>query len=293
MIRKLNIFLIVTVALMFAMKGIKEFKASRAKADSDVKGTVERQESESSDLAPHVYYGYWAGYTVENPISNRNGVLLDIIRAIFPKAEFRHVHGEVKDFMERLQSDPQAVLLGFGEHPLLKDNLTSPMPILSCPMVIMTLRSNPWRYKDFSSLTNLRIVADESFLDYKVLRKLKEIAGNDSDRLRIMSATITKEELAEMVENGAADAFVMADMDNTEGAMKDSLTSVRILHNFRKSQPIGAEGTRLYVSTLNPEFGRRVVKEYEAGMRRIDSDGQRRRIFEYYGIPYEPLPPAK
>ena len=34
---------------------------------------------------------------------------------------------------------------------------------------------------------------------------------------------------------------------------------------------------------------KRVVEEYETGLRRIEENGMRRRIFEYYGIPYEPV----
>ena len=38
-------------------------------------------------------------------------------------------------------------------------------------------------------------------------------------------------------------------------------------------------------------FAKSVVEEYEAGLRRIDKNGMRRRIFEYYGIAYEPVKP--
>lgn len=282
MIKKLNIFLVISVALMFAVKGLKAVKDVRAKGAGGSPAAEERQEG--SRLAPHVYYGYWAGYTVENPISNRNGVLLDLIRAIFPKAEFRNVNGDVKDFLEKLRSDPQAVLVGFGEHPLLKDCRAAPTPLMSCPLVIMTLRTNPWRYKDFSSLTNLRIVANEVFLDYKVMRQLRERLGKGSKALRLLPTMTSKVELADIVERGEADAFVMADLQNAEGTMMDSLTSVRILHNFRKSESIGDDGTLLYVSNLDADFGRRAVEEYEAGMRRITESGLRRRILEYYGM---------
>ena len=104
MIKKINIALAIAFVVMFALKGLKNFKEASAKRAAPQNRAAERQEA--SQLAPHICYGYWAGYTLENPISNRNGVLLDIVRAIFPKATFRHIHGEVKDFAKVLREDP-------------------------------------------------------------------------------------------------------------------------------------------------------------------------------------------
>ena len=287
MIKKINIALAIAFVAMFAMKGLKNLKEASAKrAAAQDRAAVQQEESQ---LAPHVCYGYWAGYTLENPISNRNGVLLDIVRAIFPKATFRHIHGEVKDFAKVLREDPHAVVVGFGSHPALKHFQSAPTPLMACPLVVMTLRTNPWYYDGVKSLDGLRILADEAFLDYKVIRELRERAGRNSDRLRIMPSTVSKVTMAEMVAKGEADAFVMAELANVKGATIDGLATARFIQHFRKSKVIANDGTLLYVSSKDAGFAKDVVKAYEAGMRRIEKNGMRRRISEYYGIPYEPV----
>ena len=289
MIKKINIALAIAFVAMFALKGLKNFKEASVKRAAPQDRAAERQEE--SQLAPHVCYGYWAGYTLENPISNRNGVLLDIVRAIFPKATFRHIHGEVKDFAKVLREDPHAVVVGFGSHPALKEFPSAPTPLMTCPLVVMTLRTNPWYYEGVESLNELKILADEAFLDYKVIRDLHERAGQNPERLRIMPSTVSKVVMAEMVAKGEADAFVMADLAKVKGAAIDGLASARFIQHFRKSKPIANDGTLLHVSGKDAGFAKSVVEEYEAGLRRIDKNGMRRRIYEYYGLAYEPVKP--
>ena len=289
MIKKVNIALAIAFAAMFAMKGLKNLKEASAKrAAAQDRAAVQQEESQ---LAPHVCYGYWAGYTLENPISNRNGVLLDIVRAIFPKATFQHIHGEVKDFAKVLREDPHAVVVGFGHHPTLKEFPSAPTPLMACPLVVMTLRTNPWYYEGVESLNELRILADEAFLDYKVIRDLHERAGQNPERLRILPSTVSKVVMAEMVAKGEADAFVMADLANVKGAASDVLASVRFIQHFRKSKPIANDGTLLHVSCKDAGFAKSIVEEYEVGVRRIDKNGIRSRIFDYYGLAYEPVKP--
>ena len=288
MIKKINIALVVAFMTLLAFKGLKNFKDAREK-NSEARQNAVAARQDVSKLAPCVYYAYWAGYTLENPISNRNGILLDIVRAIFPNATYHRIKGDVDEFVKILRNDEHAVLVGFGDHPSLKEFPVAKTPLMHCPLVLMTLRTNPWRYRDASSLDGLRILADESFLDYKVIRDLHERRGKGS--LRLMPSTVSKVELAEIVQKGEADAFAMGDLKNAEGAGadRDGLTSVRILQDFRKSKPIANDGTLFRVSAKDAAFAKRLIEDYEAGMRRIEKNGMRRRIFEYYGIHYEAM----
>ena len=291
MIKKINVALAIAFAVLLTVKGLKQLKDAATAQSATRQNVAAAQQADVSSLAPHVYYGYWAGYTLENPISNRNGILLDIVRAVFPKATFSHVHGNVEAFAKIMQEDPNAVVVGFGTHPELKKYQSAPTPLMHCPLVLMTLRTNPWRYKEVASLDELRIVADEAFLDYKVIRDLQERAGQDSKRLRIMPSTVSKVVMAEMVAKGEADAFVMADLAKVKGAAIDGLASARFIQHFRKSKPIANDGTLVHVSGKNAAFAKSLVEEYEAGLRRIDKNGMRRRIYEYYGLAYEPVKP--
>ena len=288
MIKKVNFLLITVFAAMLALKGVKVFKSNK-ETKSQVIKTTSSERQNVSQLSPHICYGYWAGYSVENPISNRNGVLLDTMRAIFPNATFRNVHGNVKEFAKILREDPQAVVVGFGEHPDLQSIKRAPTALMQCPLVVMTLRTNPWHYKGPSSLDSLRIVANEAFLDYKVIRDLRERHANDTNFLRLVSASVSKVELAEMVEKGDCDAFVMAKSKDDNGLLMDGFASMHLVRNFRSSDEIGSDGTFLYVSGLDADLAKRTIDEYETGLRRIDANGERRRIFEYYGMPYAPV----
>ena len=288
MIKKLNIILVVAVVAMLALKGLKEIKRTR---DRQQKGHESPQsvQQDTSLLAPHVCYAYWAGYSVENPISNRNGILLDTLKAIFPNATFQRVYGDVEEFIKILRENPKAVVVGFGAHPAMKNLPVAPTPLAYCPIVLITLRSNPWQYKDASSLESLRILVNEEFLDSKVLQNLLARHGKDSKHLQVVPASVSMLELAERVEKGEADAFVTTGLNDAAGALMDGIASVRLLQQFRKSKVIGSDGTFLYVSSVDEDFSRRVIEEYEKGIHRIDSNGQRQRIFDYYRIPCKPL----
>ncbi len=288
MIKKVNILLLVVFVALLALKGVKMLKSNNA-AKSRARGTASAERQNVSQIPLHICYGYWAGYSVENPISNRNGVLLDIMRSIFPNATFRNVHGDVKEFAKILREDSKSVVVGFGEHPDLQGILRAPTPLMQCPLVLMTLRTNPWHYTGPSSLDSLRIVANEAFLDYKVIRDLRERHANDAKFLRLMPSSTTKVELAEMVEKGEYDAFVMAGSKSGHGLNMDGFASMHLIRNFRASDEIGSDGTFLYVSGLDADLAKRTIDEYEAGLRRIDVSGERRRIFEYYGLPYAPV----
>lgn len=286
MIKKVNILLAVLFAAMIALKGLKSLTQSGGTPAAPQEAEKERS-GDVSELAPHVYYAYWAGYTLENPISNRNGVLLDMVRAVFPNAVFNLVNGNVSNIVDKLREDSRAVVVGFGAHEAFAEFPVAPTPLMHCPLVLMTLRTNPWHYEDFSSLTNLKIVANDSFLDYTVMRRLKELTDGGEAKLRVVTNQLTKVELAEMVMKGEADAMVIADLQNVEGAPKDGLTSMRFIQSFRKSSVIASEGTLLYVSGLDADFAKKVIEDYESGIRRIDGTGELRRICEYYGTPYE------
>ena len=279
MIKKLNILLAIVFAAMFAMKGAKSIKESHAKRVAMRVAPV-LQADGVSRLAPNVYYGFFAGYTLENPISNRNGILLDMARAIFPNAKFIKLDDdEMPSFIEKLSSDERAVVLGYGDHPLFKDIPRAPTPMAKCPIVLMTQRSNPWRYSGPDSLKNISIVAEDGYLDYKIVRELLEMTERGEANLRIVPPA----RLREMVFNGEVDAFVTADVPGQDATMSGDLASIRYMNSFRKSKHVGYSDYLFFVSGRNPAFAKELINDYEAGMRRIEASGELRRIREYYG----------
>ena len=74
--------------------------------------------------------------------------------------------------------------------------------------------------------------------------------------------------------------------------MPEQISST-ILQRFRMSDEIDKGGVLFRVSNRDPEFAKAVLREYAEGMRKIDANGVRRRLFDYYGFVPEPLPPEK
>lgn len=288
MIRKINIVMVVAFVALLALKGLKEVKAAHSRRGAVADNMPVETRQTPAIPPPHVYYDYWMYLSSEDPISNRNGILLDTIRAIFPDATFSLLRGGLEQHVQKLREDPRAVVVGYGRHPAFEDCLAAQTPLAYGRVILMTLRSNPWRYTGPDSLDNLRIVMSADGLGYEELRKRHERLGQDSSLLRVFPLTTTPMELAAMVEDGKADAFVTGGDHGFGGGIALG-TSVRIILRFRKSPEIARGDIMLYVSSLDKVYADRVVEAYEAGIRRIDASGERRRIFEYYGMVPTPI----
>lgn len=293
MIKKINVALAIAFAVLIAVKVVKSLMPERGASAASETVSVRADDTP----AVNVYYANWTYFAQEDRISNRNGVCLDTIRAIFPKARFNHLHpGELRDFVAIVQKDPSAVICTFGEHPDLKGMPAAPTPLAYSSIVLYTLRSNPWSYTGPESLEKIRIATSREYLDFGVLRDLSDGSGGDSSRLKVYPASTTEAELEKVVESGEADAFVATGINlhnalSADAAQQRSSTSR--LKRFRFSSVIGRSDILLHTSPLDPELSKRIIDTYEAGIRRIDASGERRRIFEYYGMIPAPLPAPK
>ena len=295
MIKKFNIALAIAFAVLIAFKAVKALMPERGGSAAVAAKAAAAAEVES--LAINVYYDNWTYFAQEDRISNRNGICLDTLRAIFPKARFHRVNVEdVSSFAEKLREDPSGVLCTFGNHPDLKDFPAAPTPIGQSKIVLYTLRSNPWRYTGPESLEKVKIAAARDFLDFKVLRDLYERFGEDSPRLKVLPANTAAAEFEKIVETGEADAFVATGVKLNNALSADAAqqrSSTSRLKRFRFSAEIARDDVLLRVSSADPDISKRIVDAYEKGIRRIDANGQRRRIFEYYGFVPQPLPPPQ
>lgn len=293
MIRKVNILLAVAFVAMLCAKGLKDLSASRAATKAETSAPAAAKGV--SALVPHVYYANWPRFCVENSIANRNGVLLDTMRAIFPEAEFRHLRGSVTEFAKALREDPFAVVVGFGRHRDLEGaGVVSDIPIAYSKLTVMTLRKNPWRYKGHESLAGLRIVTNGNFLDFPLVRSIikaqQDGAGDGLPTVTVVQPELgSREELARLVESGEADAFFETFVRN---GFLPELMSTTIVQRFRMAGEIDRGDVLLHVSNLDPAFCAAVMEEYAKGMRRIEASGERRRIFDYYGMVPAPLKEA-
>lgn len=292
MIKKLNIALAVAFAALVVLKMLSSLAdGSRPRADAGAPADVAAASAAPAIAPPDVYYSYWASFSVEDEISNRNGVLLDTVRAIFPGARFVRINsGETAEFAKALAENPRAVVVGFGDHPELSLGAKSVLPMAYARVVLMTLRSNPWRYEGPESLDGMRIAVPEDFLDYDALRKMAREPRPGGPVAVVVPSSTSIVELARMVDDGEADGYVAIGV-RTAAGWRVNGANARLSLRFHPSDEIARGDLLFRVSSLDPDYAAAAVEAYEEGLRRIDASGERARIFEYYEMAPAPPPP--
>ena len=278
MIRKVCIVLVVVLAAMVGLKVALTIKAKEASAQE---AKVERAADAKADLAPTVYYTRWIPYAVENETSHRNGYILDLVRAIFPKAKFVRVFRDDHGFADVLSADPNGISVMYGDHPKLSQFPKAPTPVFELDMVVYTLRTNTWRFVGGpEALAKFRLGFTEDYLDVKMLR---EHAQNHPDRVRIYKAGDPNyDNIAAEVLAGNIDGFAVSKGDVAD-ARQIGMAAERMIE-FRQSKPI-AKGAALFMtSDKDPAISKRLIDAYEKGRKIIEESGELRRLREYYGI---------
>lgn len=268
MIKKLNIALIAAVGAILVLKVIIGLCSGSGATASAV--AFQEGEVRNAAFTPHVHYYTWIPYASENPLTNRNGYILDVIRAIFPRAVFIDDLKDVGDTAEIFAKDPDACVVCYGDHPNLVDFPVAPTPIVQTDVVLFTDRTNPWRYRGPDSLKELRIGLDADYLDSPVVRA--------QENKVILPDNITRAAQFAKIGNGV-DALVSSGSDD---AMIFSDTSVGEHVNYRRSAPIDRVGILFRISNKDPEKAKAYIEAYERGWEEIRKSGEIDRIREYY-----------
>ena len=279
MIRKVCIALVVLLAAMVGLKIAQTVGAKKTPAAETA--AVVRKVDAKADLAPNVYYTRWVPYAVENDVSHRNGYILDLVRAIFPKAKFVRVFQDEREVVQALKRDPNGVSVMYGDHPDFAEFPSAPTPVYETDMVVYTLRTNNWRFAgSIGSLAQLRIGFTEDYLDVKELRDLAKL---HPDCVRVYRAgdpgfdNIAGEVLARRIDGFAVSKGIASD------SRQVGMAAERMIE-FRMSKPI-AKGAALFrPSSLDAAHAQRLIDAYENGFKSIRASGELRRLREYYGI---------
>lgn len=276
MIRKINLVLF---TVFLALLGAKAFKNALVKRRAQQPTAVEAVASDVSKLAPHFYYVSWTGFSGMNPVSNRNGVLLDILRTIFPKASFTRFEGNVTELAAKLNADPSAAMPVCGDYPELNQCPKAKTPLCEAELVLLTARANPWRYKDESSLDALRIGVLSDMKEFPLVRRLRERWKDQPERLTVLPSASTVSDISAKFEGGTINAFFWT---GGAGACAVDVSSAFVLQRVRMSKPIAKTPVILHASSQSPEKSAELLRDYEAGMVRLERTGALRRIREYY-----------
>lgn len=278
MIKKINILLVTSVAVLFGLNLL--LNALEGKRGGSRSESVS-EESGVSRLAPTVYYSQWHPYFSVDPISNHNGYILDLVRAIFPDAKFVRKECPPDGFATLLDEDPMSACVNFGHHPALSRHAAAPTPIGYYQPVVYFPRISKWRYKGPASLDEICIGVDPWFFDSKVIRDFYEKWKDDPKHVRLLETDDTMEGALDLIEAGEIQAFVDVKADMYE---MQSRSSRQIVWDFRFSVPIDRVYILFRPSGADAATSAALIEAWESGMKRIAASGEKRRIQQYYGF---------
>lgn len=280
MIRKLNGVLLVALLVLFAAKGLVGLAKAPRPAAADAAPAPAR--AADGELAPNVLFETWVPLAVENPTTARNGYLLDVIRAVFPRARLVRVSSlTVEKTRELLAADSNMVCVAYGDHPRLRDLAHAPTPLMCADVVVYTRRSLAWTYRDETSLDAIRLGMEGGYLDCPAVRAYVERMRDTPRAVKVFAADSPyagRPFLA--IDQGEVDGIVQTRTDYQAASLG---RTAELLMNYNVSPAIDCAAILLTVSNADPAHARRLVAAYEAGLKRIEASGELRRIRAYYG----------
>lgn len=276
MIKKLNFVLMIVFAVMI---GIKLASESGGRPKPRTVAAAQQRQDEVSTLEPNVYLVHCPGYAEENRLSNRNGYFADQVKAIFPRAQFVWFSSIDELLAANALKDPRAVTI-FEPNPnaCFAGCAVSKSPLGWSRLCLMSARKNSWVYDGTTNaLKNVRVGCAKA-LNAKQFTDFLKDKGLAPENLKIYpNITDFMEELKEE----RIDAYLSFYIDRHQFSM---IWEAWTLAYCRSSPPIGKFYVHLLSSNADPAFTEALFRDYEAGLKRIEASGERRRIAEYYGF---------
>lgn len=292
MIRKLSLILLLALVALVALGLLKKQRARRAAAGARPAAEAVAQSTRAGD-ALHVHYTLWPPYTAENPVTNRNGYCLDILRRIFPGATFERDDREMAGFVSLFAEEPACATVNFGRHPDLKGLPQSAEPIAFYDVVVLSPRARPWRHTGPESLEGIRLGYSAGYLESPAVAAHWARHKDNPARARLLPRGTGTADWARVALAGEIDAFVATE---ATGAWSDDWSNLALRDRFRASAPIDRVPLYLTLSGKDPAFAERVLQEFAEGMARLRREGVLERLRRHYGLPEQrPLaaPPAQ
>ena len=280
MVKKINIALLCVFAILFALKTLRDLSSGKGRTAGP--DPEPRAETPGSDLEVQFYCEHEPPFVSVDVITRRDGLFLDQIRAIFPKVRlvFCDETNRVDWSIRALRSNPHAIAFATREDPRFADFGKTESALGWVEYRFITYRTNPWRYTGPESLAGKKFLLDVATCkNGDILRLDKE---GVVETLDLIGPTCDYERLLgeDRYEGILCPYARMEHFRMEESGTVDS-------ENFRCSPRFTACEIRLAVSSLDPEFAKRFLAEFESGFKRISESGERRRIFEYYGARME------
>ena len=278
MIKKLNICLFVIVLTILLLKIGSDALANRGSGGSDAGSAA--APVLNAEFSPQIVYETMVPFAVENPLTRRDGYILDMLQAIFPNArrDARAINPE--NVHKILSEDPTAVCISYGDHPVLREFPHAQTPLAVEDIALYTSRDFEWNYAGPDSLAKLRIGMTVDYEDSSVLMRLREALQKTDRPMQIFTPSdkYYRDPLV-AISDGVVDAVALSDLDYSVREL--GITSETIF-SFNVTPAIDHVPLLLIVSNVDPEYAKRLIDAYEAGFKEIEASGRLRRIREYY-----------
>ena len=287
MIKVVNIVVLVFIVGMLVVSAIDKMR-SAVSSSAGSSARVVSAEEPRSELAPDLCVPYAPPYMFVDEISGRRGLFLEQLLSIFPKARLQTRASVVSvDWaLEQLKTNSRAALMYWCfQDPDAPTNFMrcARLPLGEVPIVLLTLRKQQAvEPEDLAAHPEYKIGIFEELLGAAFARPFLE-AG----RVKVYRGDF------DLVEKALLEGEVVAFASMYQREVdKETYDPGYEMEKFRVSQPFAFEKFGLIVSTLDPAFADALIRDYEAGMHRLERTGERRRIYDYYGLPIVPLEPS-
>ncbi len=280
MIKHVCVLLAMALAVLL-VAGLAKKQKQRARVAAAVATVVEEAPVARVGDQLQIYYPFWPPYSAENPVTNRNGFCLDVIRRIFPKADFIRCDRELPDLVAILKENPAAALVNFGAHPMLEGFARSQAPIVRYNVVVLSPRARSWRYAGAASLEEICLGYGVDYLEVPLVAQHWAANRENPARAKCFPQGSGMAIWMQAAQAGEIDAFIATE---ATGEWDDDHTNLEVRDQFRISEPIDSVPLYLTLSNLNPEFAEAVLAEFAAGLERLAADGTLDRFHRDYDL---------
>ena len=278
MIKKLNVCMFVVILTMLLLKvGVDALAKRGSGGEAAVSAAVPVL---NAAFSPRIVYEPMVPFAVENPLTRRDGCVLDMLQAIFPNARRDPRDLDPERTRKILSEDPTAVCISYGDHPALRDFPHAPTPLAMEDVVLYTSRDLEWSYTGPDSLAKLKIGMTVDYEDTPNLMRLYEASQKTDRPMRLFKPSDKYyDDPLTAISNGVVDAVALSNVDYSSREL--GITAETIFF-FNVSPVIDRVPLLFIVSNADPEYAKRLIDAYEAGFKEIEASGRLRRIREYY-----------
>lgn len=279
MIKKLNIVLFVLVVSMLGAKfAVDQLSAVRRGSSAPKRAAASVL---NAGFAPRIIYKEMVSLAMRNPITRRDGYIIDFMEAVFPKGRFEKCD-VTADAVEILKRDPCAVCVTSGDRPALRGFPRAATPIAEVEIVVYTLRTLEWSYIGPESLAKLKVGVIEGYEDCSELMKFYEASlKTDNPMTVIRSSDKYYRDPLRAVLDGVVDAVAMVKVNYTSESIGITADT---LFKFNVSPAIERVKLLLIASNVDPKYSSGLIEAYESGCVKLEESGVLRRIREHYHI---------